>query len=64
MKKMMNEAVGGVRLCFGRCLHCLLAMGKNNIIIVFANRATASVSLWEDGENISTMNVGSNVERA
>lgn len=60
----MSEAAGGVRLCFGRCFHCLLAMGKNNIITFFANGATASVSLWEDDENISTMNVGSDVERA
>lgn len=31
----MNEAAGGVRFCFGRCFHSLLAMGKNNIITFF-----------------------------
>lgn len=61
----MNDAItaGGLIFCFGRCFHCLLALGEN-IITIFANRAAASDSLWEDDERISPINMTSIVETA
>lgn len=44
----MNEAITAGRLifCFGRCFHCFMALGTNNIITFFANGAAASDNLW------------------